>query len=210
MVKTALAFAFTKGINPSKCKVALKTLLSETDDSAYAIYYLLDVVTDRIENELCHIISLNGSKERKTLFAYIEYFHYLRIVVNLSDEYDGDNILHTYAINPRTGNEITQSVHWEALNHSITTALSGYVDDFVLDRACSEAIDIASHYRILRERHYRFQKQFDATLLEMGLELGSIPPESRSEEFNRLMTEKLGDFSKIDSGIKSFDDINKK
>jgi len=210
MVKTALALAFTLGIEASECRNALKTLLSESDNSAYTIFYLSDVVNNRIEGELCHIVSLRGSKERGTLSAYIEYFNYLRIIATLSDSYSGNEINNTYGINPRTGEEISPSVNWEKIYSLIDAAFSGYINEFELNRACSQAINTASFHRTSRERRHRFHKELEATLLEMGLPPGSTPPKSRRTEFDNLMTKKLGSVSDINSNIKSFDEIIKR
>lgn len=210
IVKTALALAVSKGIPAVKCELARSTLLSDIDNSAYALFYLHDAVINRPHDELFHVASISGNRENKTLFAYVEYFGFLRMIVNLSREYVGDDIEFTYAINPRTGLDLDVSLDWEILNQLATDALSGYGVKLFLDEACNHALAVAAHYRTKRERSHRFKKELDAALLEMGLPPGSIPPDSRQDEFNEIMNRMLGDFSSLDSDLKSFESISGK
>lgn len=207
IVKTALALAVLKGIPAVTCEVARATLLSNIDNSAYALFYLHDVVSNRPYDELFHVVSIRGNRENRTLFAYVEYFGFLRMIVNLSSEYVGDDIEFTYAINPRTGLDLDVSIDWEILTQLVADALSGYGIRLFLDAACNHALAVAAYYRTKRERSHRFKKELDAALLEMGLPPGTIPPDSRRDEFNKIMNRMLGDFSNLDSDLKSFESI---
>lgn len=208
IVKTALALAVSKGIPAVNCELARETLLSDINNSAYALFYRHDAVINRPHDELFHIVSINGNRENKTLFAYVEYYGFLRMIVNLSREYAGDDVEFTYAINPRTGMDLNVSVDWEILRQLATDALNGYGNKFFLDAACNHALAVAAHYRTKRERSHRFKKELDAALLEMGLPPDSIPPHSRRDEFNEIMSRMLGKFSNLDSDLKSFESIS--
>lgn len=210
IVKTALAFAVSKGIPAAECELARITLLSDIDNSAYGLFYLYDAVINRPHDELFHIVSISGNSENKTLFAYVEYFGFLRMIVNLSREYVGDDVEFTYAINPRTGLDLNVSIDWGILRQLATDALSGYGIRLFLDEACNRALAVASHFRIKRERSRRFKKELDAALLEMGLPPGSVPPVSRRDEFNEIMRRMLGEFSNLDSDLESFESISGK
>lgn len=210
IVKTALAFAVSMGIPAAKCEVARATLLSNIDNSAYALFYLHDVVINRPHDELFHVVSVNGNRENRALLAYVEYFGFLRMIVNLSSDYVGDDIDFTYAINPRTGLDLDVSIDWAILEQLAADALSGYGVRLFLDAACNHALAVAAHYRTKRERSHRFKKELDAAMLEMGLPPGSTPPDSRRDEFNEIMSRILGDFPNLDSDLKSFKSISGK
>lgn len=210
IVKTALAFAVLKGIPAVKCEVARASLWAKIDNSAYALFYLHDVIINRPHDELFHVVSICGNRENRTLFAYVEYFGFLRMIVTLSEDYVGDDIEFIYAINPRSGLDLDVSIDWVILRQLAADALSGYGVKLFLDAACNHALAVAAHYRIKRERSHRFQKELDATMLEMGLPPGATPPDSRRDEFNEIMKRMLGDFSNLDSDLKSFESISGK
>ncbi len=207
IVKTALAFAVSKGIPAVECEVARATLLSNIDNSAYALFYLNNVVINRPNDELFHVVSISGNRGNKTLFAYVEYFGFLRMIVNLSSDYSGNDIEFTYGINPRTGLDLDVLIDWDILQKLAADALSGYGVWVFLDAACNHALEVAAHHRTKMERSHRFKRELDAAMLEMGLPLGSVPPDSRRDEFNGIMNRLLGNVSNLDSTLKSFESI---
>lgn len=207
IVKTAFAFAVANGIKAEKCEIARRTLLSDSDDSGFALYYINDVVVGRPDDELFHLVSIYGSAERKTLTAYVEYFGFWRVLIKLSEKYEGEDLLRCYSLNPRTGVELNLDVRWDVLSHYTESTFDGYGSRLMLEMACHHAVAVASHFRLQRERATRFKVELEAVLAEMGLPAGSVPPKSRREEFNRLMADKIGEFSSLDSDMKSLRDL---
>lgn len=207
IVKTAFAFAVANGIKAEKCEIAVRTLLSDSDDSGFAPYYINDVVVGRPDDELFHLVSICGCAGRRTLMAYVEYFGFWRVLIKLSDEYDGPDLSYCYSLNPRTGVELKLGVRWDVLGHYTNNTFDGYGSRLMLEMACHHAVAVASHFIKQRERATRFKLELDAVLKEMGLPTGIVPPKSRRDEFNHLMAEKIGDFSTLDSEMKSLTDL---
>jgi hypothetical protein len=110
IVKTALAFAVYNGIPALKCECAMDYLLS--DAKACSGYYYKkgsDLVRER-KADILHIVAISGDKKNSLLLSYVEYFSWLRVVVCLSEKYDGKDFYKSYALDPRRGGRMELDV----------------------------------------------------------------------------------------------------
>ncbi|HDR9354306.1 TPA: HNH endonuclease [Burkholderia vietnamiensis] len=103
MVKTAVAMAFDAGVSPSACNLALPYLLDKNSEAPYGLFYERDLVRGRPTSFTPHIVSVRGDSSSGYLMGYVEYFGLARIVVPLSDQYDGEALTDL------------KRVRWEAL-----------------------------------------------------------------------------------------------
>lgn len=211
VVKTALAQCFDAGISPYRCEIGIHTLRTPNDDKGFALFYIRDVVINRPKSDSFHLVAIRGdSKMKFPLLAYVEYFGVMRMVVNLSNKFEGDSFVSTYAINPQSGENLELSVNWDIPEVEIDAALNGNgVIPQNFDRACKNSIAIASHMQQRRERHYAYREELSAVLSELGVELGGIPTLEDKDQFDRLMTEKLGSFSDFIQNIPSLPEFKK-
>jgi hypothetical protein len=61
-------------------------------------------------NEVLHSIILNGNKEEKILWAYVELFSTFGFIVLLNDDYTGENLDKTYFFNVLSGKEVSKNL----------------------------------------------------------------------------------------------------
>lgn len=109
-IKTAMIFACANGFKLSDCLKA-KNFIYETETSpCYALYYTeKDIVIERGKHPtIFHCVALAGDPKNKKLLAYVEYFSSIRILICLSDGYNGEPFSKSYAINPLTGVQISK------------------------------------------------------------------------------------------------------
>ncbi|MFA6016339.1 MAG: HNH endonuclease [Gallionellaceae bacterium] len=193
VVKTAIAQCVSLGISAHRCEIGIHTLKTPTDDRGFALFYIRDVVIDRPQADLFHLVSIHGDSEKGTLLAYVEYFGAMRIMVNLSNKFEGDSFTSVYALNPRSREELNLSINWDIPAIELQTAFNGFgLDTINFDLAYRNATAIASHAQRNRERHLVHRDELSAVLSQLGIAPGSIPEPKDRDKFNSIMEEKLG------------------
>ncbi|QOD82217.1 HNH endonuclease [Chromobacterium haemolyticum] len=195
MVKTAVAMACALGIDAHACDAAMPYLKFDTTTPLYTPFYLRDLVAHRPEYHAFNCVSVIGDPLRRTLISYLEYFSLWRVVVILSEKYEGQAVQGTYAFNPANG---------EPLDLQIDLALSD--DELELirkDKAISDenykaAFErgFAAIYNRSQMRHWERETHaaFHYACERLGIPKdGSIGPE-QWQVFVALMIERLGPF----------------
>lgn len=126
VIMSALAVALKYGISPHGCELVLPFLKhSELSSACYGWSFLCDAVIERRAGEINHCISLFGSPESRKLFAYVELFSYARWHIALSEQYDGEAIELTYAIDPSAGKKVDMKIDWKNPLKRIEEVLAG-------------------------------------------------------------------------------------
>lgn len=69
-----------------------------------------DFVVDSNSEEVLHYIFINGSKEKKQMYAIIELYSAVQFVVKLSDNYNGEDIQHLYVFDVLKRQEIQKEI----------------------------------------------------------------------------------------------------
>ncbi len=198
VVKTAIAQCVGLGIPAHRCEIGIHTLKTPTDDRGFALFYIRDVVIDRPQTDLFHLVSIRGDSEKGTLLAYVEYFGAMRVMVNLSSKFEGDSFTDVYALNPQTREELDLSVNWDIPATELHAAFNGFgLDANNFDLACRNATAIASDMRKMRERHHVHREELSAVLSQLGIPPGGIPEPKDYDKFNGMMEEKLGSLSEF-------------
>lgn len=193
VVKTAIAQCVGLGIAAHRCEIGIHTLKTPTYDRGFALFYIRDVVIDRPQTDLFHLISIRGDSEKGTLLAYVEYFGAMRVMVNLSSKFEGDSFTSVYALNPQSREELNLSVNWDIPATELHDAFNGFgLNANNFDLACRNATAIASHIRKMRERHHVHHEELSAVLSQLGIPPGGITEPKDRDQFNNLMEEKLG------------------
>lgn len=198
IVKTAIAECVRLGIAAHRCEIGIHTLKTPTDDRGFALFYIRDVVIDRPQTDLFHLVSISGDSEKGTLLAYVEYFGAMRVMVNLSSKFEGDSFTSVYALNPRSREELNLSVNWDIPATELYAAFYGSgFDANNCALAYRKAMAIASHMQKKRERQHVHREELSAVLSQLGIPPGGIPEQKDRDRFNSLMEEKLGSLSEF-------------
>src|SRR5690606_36891723 len=74
------------------------------------------LIKNRPEGTPLHCVSIKGCSKTKQVIGYVEYFGVQRVILCLSDSYEGDDISNTCAINPTTGQESSLMLDLELSN----------------------------------------------------------------------------------------------
>ncbi|MBE0448829.1 MAG: HNH endonuclease [Actinobacteria bacterium] len=122
IVKSALALAVSSGIPAEVCVEAKNYLKNEEGEACFGYFYDSDLVKNRPEGTPFHCVSIKGCNETKQVIGYVEYFGVQRVVLCLSDSYEGEDISSTYSINPITGEELSLAVELNLSNEEIREA----------------------------------------------------------------------------------------
>lgn len=122
IVKSALALAVSSGIPAKICGEATNYLRKEDGEACFGYFYEFDLIKNRPEGTPFHCISIKGCSKTKQVIGYVEYFGVQRVVLCLSDSYEGEDISNTYAINPITGEELSLIVELDLSNGDIREA----------------------------------------------------------------------------------------
>lgn len=208
VVKTAIAQCVSLGIAARRCEIGIHTLKTPTDDRGFALFYLRDVVIDRPQTDLFHLVSIRGDSEKGTLLAYVEYFGAMRVMVNLSGKFEGDSFTSVYAFNPQSREELNLSVNWDIPATELHAAFNGFgLDANNFDLAYRNATAIASHTQRNRGKHHVHREELSAVLSQLGIPPGGIPEPKDRDRFNSLMEEKLGSFSEFIKKIPTMPDV---
>jgi len=193
MVKSAVAMACAIGLDAHMCDAAMSYLKVDTATPSYAPFYLRDLVAHRPDSHAFNCVCVVGNPSRRTLLGYLEYFSLWRIVVILSEKYEGQAVQGTYAFNPSNG---------EKLDLQIDLALSDYeLEQIRKNEALSNEsykaafnLGFAAIYKRSQIRHWEreIHAAFDYACERLGIQEGeSIGPE-HLQEFVALMMEGLG------------------
>ncbi|CAB3792516.1 hypothetical protein [Pararobbsia alpina] len=192
MVKTVVALVFDAGVSPSACNLALPYLLDENREAPYGLFYERDLVRERPTSFTPHVVSVRGDSSSGYLIGYVEYFGLARIVVPLSDQYDGEAFSSTYAFNPANGQEI---------DISADLCFSGEEIERI---KANEAYTVAQYaavvnssfgivYRRSLRRQYRkaFAGSAEYAASRLGIAYGEVIPPAQAREFAEHMMERL-------------------
>ncbi|NIH19345.1 HNH endonuclease [Morganella morganii] len=122
IVKSALALAVSSGIPEEICIEAKNYLRNKDSEACFGYFYESDLIKNRPEGIPFHCVSIKGCCKTKQVIGYVEYFGVQRVVLCLSDSYEGPDISDTYAINPITGEELSLIVKLHLSNEDIRDA----------------------------------------------------------------------------------------
>jgi len=193
MVKTAVALAVAAGVDAQACDVAMTYLKDKTATPSYAFFYLRNLVASRPTSHAFNCVSVVGDPSRRMLLGYVECFSLCRIVVILSEEYEGKPVRATYAFNPADGNTLDLQVDLDLSDIELELVRT---NDASPDESHAAALDagFGAIYRRSQFRHWERAtgEAFEYACKALGIPPGGIIPPERAREFSAHMVEHLG------------------
>lgn len=193
MVKSAIALTAAAGLPAHASDTAMEYLRDAAAPPPYAFFYIRDLVANRPPLHAFNCVSVVGDPSRRILLGYVEYFSMSRIVVILSEAYDGEPIQATYAFNPASGEPVDLQIDLELRDDELDLIRK---NEAVTDETYSEALGAGFDIIYKRSQMRQWQRETGAAFeyackkLEIPPD-GVIPPE-RAREFSALMVEYLG------------------
>lgn len=126
MVKSCLALLSDVGVVPDACSRALTYLNDPRPDAIhpFCFFFDADLVVNRPTEHLFHCVSVVGQPHEWRILGYVEFFNFARILVHISDDYEGEAFQATYAIDPVTAQDLDLEVDFGRIH--------GRLDDIFL------------------------------------------------------------------------------
>jgi hypothetical protein len=188
VVKSALSLAVAEGIEARTCNFALAYLRSPAGAPCFGYYFRRDLVQNRPNDRIFHCVSVKGDPTSKKLIAYVELFGIYRMVVGLSDIYDGANFQACYAIDPTDGTELTLNVDLEFSEEELQFAIAN--EDQYLAKQL-EAVDffmgLAQRRSFEREQQRVAGKAYRQAVSALGL----VPGQDMTPDIARKLSEEI-------------------
>lgn len=103
VVKSALCLAVKSGVDSRLCGLANDYLLKEDAEACFGYYYERDLVRNRPKDKVIHCVAVEGCQKSNLLLGYVELYSVYKMVVCLSNSYQGKDFSKSYAINPVEG-----------------------------------------------------------------------------------------------------------
>lgn len=190
MVKTAVALAAAAGVSPKSCDAAMQYLKDDTVTPPYAFFYLRDLVANRPSTHAFNCVSVLGLPARRQLLGYVEYFSMSRIIVILSEHYDGPALNTTYAFNPASASGLALSVDLNLSDNELELVRSNEaLTDETYAAALNEGFDLIYKRSQSRLLEREACNAFEHACESMGIPRDSIIPPERALEFSNLVAD---------------------
>jgi hypothetical protein len=195
IVKTCLALAVESGVNPRICEVARSYLLNG-GEACFGYYYERDLIKNRPEGVIFHCVSIEGNPDTKLLLGYVEYYSAQRMIICLSNEYEGEKFSRTYALNPMSGNEIELIINLSSLNQEDIVATYKYekIPKGSIEEAFSKIIPIGIELSFQKELERVLNKGMQYAFENCGAKEGENLTEEQIAKLPSLLMEKLKPF----------------
>lgn len=121
MVKSCLALLSDAGIQPEACGRALAYLNDPSPDAIppFCLFFDVDLIAERPTDYLFHCVSVIGQPHERRILGYVEFYNFARILVHISDDYEGAAFQETYAIDPVEARELDLRVDFGDIQSNI-------------------------------------------------------------------------------------------
>jgi hypothetical protein len=195
LVKTAIAFAHRSGISVDNCDVARNYLRDPVAVAPFGYFYQEDLVEGRPTGVPIHCVAISGNPKTGMLLGYVEYFSVLRIVVCLSDKYEGIQIDRAFAIDPATATEIHPSVRL-AFSASDIGAIYDYrkIPDGALQRVFTEVVPTGLKRNFQAERNRVIHEAVEYAFANCGAKRDETLTPEQINRLSGLVIEKMMPF----------------
>lgn len=110
VTKMIYIFSISSGLKKIDMPTAWRYLSGETQQQCFGPYYTTDPVKGRPAGVPIHVLHITGNPASKLLYGYVELLGLFRYFVLLSDQYSGEVVSLTHALDPTKGEEIEVSV----------------------------------------------------------------------------------------------------
>jgi hypothetical protein len=119
ITKTAVNYYIYTQKNTTQVEHLFSYLKAKTNLRIAKHYYSIKPVYKKDSNEIIHLIHLEGGKNEKLLFAYIEFFSSYSFIILLSDNYIGKSFKSTYAYDLINYKQIDKVVSIKISTHQL-------------------------------------------------------------------------------------------
>lgn len=194
-MKTSLALAVESGVDPKLCEAAIGYLTKTDGEPCFGYYYERDLIVNRPEGRVFHCVAVAGNQDTKQLLGYVEYFSVWRMVLCLSNKYEGHSFSRTYALDPISGNDLDMEVLL-SLSKEDVAATYHYerIPDGAIVKAFDKVIPVGMELRYKNERNRVTEEAVQYAFRNCGTEEGQIMTDEQKKRCAKLLMEKVTPF----------------
>ncbi len=185
MVKTVMALAYSLGLPPASCDLALRYLRGDPSvEPSLAEHLVSDLIVDR-PARIFNCVSVLGDSRTRRLVGYVEYFGICRWVIHLSTSYDGPDVRDTYCLDAISGEGMDLDVNLALSNEEFQASMDNLTSDEQQRAATFHAImPLVMARRTELGREALVDHAITAATTAMGLSAGSPLDDFQLKEFS--------------------------
>lgn len=195
LVKSALCLAVANGVAPLACDAARRYLLDEQGEPCLGYFYDRDLIQQRPPGVPLHCVAVSTRGTGGQLLGYVEYFGTRRQVVCLSDNYSGQDLHCSYAVDPSTGEDLSLGFEIELSSKDIA-AIYAYerAEPSSMEAAFRPVIENALLRADERQRNRVVEQAVDFGLRNCGAAEGEVLSPAHLAKASALMAEQLSPY----------------
>ena len=195
IVKTAMALAKEAGVEPNACETAMKYLIGADNEACFGFHYDPDLIGNRPEGLVFHCVSVCGNPQTKQILGYVEYFSAFRLIICLSNNYEGRSFSRTYAINPVSGKEIDVKVDFRLSAENVILCFQPKEFPIkALEKALEKIIPIGLSAAYRKERDRVVDQAVEYAFKNCGAKEGEILSPAHINKISCLFVDKITPF----------------
>lgn len=192
IVKSLLAFAVDNDVSLDNCELAVKYLRGKGTEACFGYWNDRDFIKNREIGMPIHCLALRGIKQQSLLVGYIEFFGIWKMVSCLSDSYNGEDFLSSYAINPINGKEVKIDIDLDVLYSEISDAYDyKMVSTETLEDDMSRIIETAQESHAKQEQNRVFTNAVTKAFQSCGAECGEILTKEHINKINSIVWKEI-------------------
>ena len=165
IVKSCVALCHLAGVTLQDLEHAKDFLLGD-GRPCFGYYNERDLLLHRPSGTFFHCVSVQGNPSKGQVLGYVEFFGYQRMVVSLSDSYEGPAFSQCYAVDPVAGRDLRvdvepldftqleiqaiyeqEMVSWDRLRDALEEVIAFYMEKS-RERELSRIVDDAVQYAL--------------------------------------------------------------
>lgn len=120
IAKMCLNYYLHNDLPVEYCKDVLSFVKGESRAILSSYYYPSnEVIHDLQPGEVSHILHIRGSSEQGVIYAYIELFNMIQVVIPFSFQYLGEDVSYTYSWDLINGVELNKNIKLRLVRHHL-------------------------------------------------------------------------------------------
>jgi len=188
IVKSVAALVSDAQVNMDACNLAMAYLV-HGKGFPLVFYTGRELVKNRSEGIPMHCVSVSGDPGAKRIIGYFEIYGIYRVLIHLSDSFDGIAFQHSYAINPMSGAEVDVEVDLDFAKNEFMDLVKPppFNQQDIIDRL-SAVLGYAQQQNRLKDRDSTIEQAILRAIKKLGLQSGdTIPPGFGGAIFDELL-----------------------
>jgi hypothetical protein len=209
IVKSALAWAFSCGIDPRDCGPAQRYLTDNDSTPCFGYYYEKDLIMNR-PPEVLHVVAVSGSSDTRQLLGYVEFFGVYRIVVCLSDEYEGDNFTKTLSVDPVSGRHFDLEIDLSLSRRDVMDAFEyKKVPEGAVENAASAVMIAGMNHEFAREKDRVIKRAIKKGWDACGAKTGELLTAEHMRVLSHIAASEMAPFFLRFASFQNADDLGR-